>query len=70
MIRCSDDASQLVRICCSDRIADYAVRFLQAGDHIRAIGTMKERTWTTARGERASALRLFVDDLSAIREPA
>jgi len=62
----SDD--RVVRVCCSDRVADYAVRFLQPGDRIRAIGTMSERTWTTASGDQASALRLYAEDITTIRE--
>lgn len=68
MVRCSDD--RVVRICCSDRVADYAVRFLQPGDRVRAIGTMNERSWTTGSGEQASALRLYAEDLTALREDA
>jgi single-stranded DNA-binding protein len=68
MVRCSDDSARLVRVCCSDRVADYAVRYLQPGDRIRATGTMNERTWTTASGEQASSFRLLAEDLTALRE--
>jgi hypothetical protein len=69
MVRSSDDPSQLVRICCSDRVADYAVKFLRPGDRIRAIGTLKEVTFTVADGKQVSGSpRFYADDLTATRE--
>ena len=67
-IRCSDDPTRVVSVCCRDRVADYAVRFLQPGDRVRATGTLKESAWRAANGDLASQFRMFADDLTALRE--